>query len=1447
MNDTLRKILGGRAVKGVFVLGLLIAAMAAMLTLRASVGVSAGVTFAAIGFVVLAAYAMAELASTVGLPRVTGYILAGIGLGPSAAELMGIAEPLIPRSVVVDMRVFNELALALIALEAGLELDLGAIRRFKRTLASIILFKIPLAWLFVGGAFVLLAATVFPVASSGNLMDLVAIGLVLGALAVGTSPAVSVAVISESGIKGKISDLILSFAVFKDVVMVVMLAIGLAVARILVTDGASFDGAIVADLGARILASVFVGLLLGAALIAWMRWVRWELILILLVIAYGINPVEHWIDHTLHVHIKPLLVFITAGFTVANFSRYGHDLHKPLGMLSLPVFVIFFTTAGAGLELTTMLSVLPLAASLFVIRAAMMYVATRLGGRLAREPRPFTDVLWLGFISQAGVALVLLAIAVGELEHATPVLAEDLRQVAFALIALNLLVGPVLLRIALRRGAAATAAGTAKRGSEPAIMPLVAAEPKVAAPVPPPDDPTLQRCYVDVTALVDATVGAASRDAIGRWREAALARLDARDPLDALEPVAIAPFGDALHALAQRVRDALIALPVTAMAALTPEHLTPHLEIPAHGRLALAWTRLRYALGRRQRRLGLRSMARAKVEGRLVVALSELLGAIGRAEARRLDTLDRAQREARGDAEPAGPNHAEARADIERRAAALESELASEAQRTLAELSFALRFAGTPTVRRDEVRYSRVAARVDGAMGTLQRQGARWDEAILRIARRANLRARLLAAEHTIQVHARETLAIWETQQRGAVLALLEDLSGCLARARDALEPAETGIRAEHACESIAPTLAALDAEIDGRIVPAMAEIRLVSEDRAMLGAIEATVREAVPQQPESVELALTGLDLDGVRVPADIPGESKPVAATIAKHLTGELTWSLTETRASDEEIVSRVAQRVVEIGGGATIGLNAGVQELRDREADDPHLGARIVGFARESLGRAARVTERLRSEVEEQLDGIPSDVTSSLDDAFARIYQRLLGEPDDREAHPAVGHDEHLRRALRRAWTRIGRRVSRARGSVGALYRRFAGSELARRARVRSGFERWDPARMSEDVLALEPSHAQLERMPYVLARLFTPNTLDSHHLLGGMADEVAILRAAHARFTAGTPVAVLVRGAAGSGKTSMARVALKALAGRDLVDIGLDADHRSETALSEALVAHGGRLTAHTFEAVSRALRDADRRVVVLDGLEQVFVRTADGLELVRGLLRVISATRRDVMWVVSVDEPTARLLEPLCDLPGYFTDHVTLAPQSAAALGALIEARCRLSGFDVAWPAEAPAERRWWRRLSRRRSTPTEQRQRFLRELAALSGGNIRDALTLFVNAIEDVGPEEIRLAPLTAPSLSWFDQLGRDAHRLLAACVICGTLSLREAREVLLLPRERVASACARLVGAGLLVPAGRDAERLTVRPHIWRRVVDLLIERNLIANSIPQRTKVER
>ncbi|MBK8235006.1 MAG: hypothetical protein IPK74_05590 [Deltaproteobacteria bacterium] len=101
----------------VFVVGVLLAMMLGLRVLQAVDDSGTDpLTLATIGFVVLAAFALAELGGELSLPKVTGYILAGFALGPSSADIMSA-------NVVEQMRMFNTLALGLIATTAGLEVE----------------------------------------------------------------------------------------------------------------------------------------------------------------------------------------------------------------------------------------------------------------------------------------------------------------------------------------------------------------------------------------------------------------------------------------------------------------------------------------------------------------------------------------------------------------------------------------------------------------------------------------------------------------------------------------------------------------------------------------------------------------------------------------------------------------------------------------------------------------------------------------------------------------------------------------------------------------------------------------------------------------------------------------------------------------------------------------------------------------------------------------------------------------------------------------------------------------------------------------------------------------------------------------------------------------------------------------------------------------------------
>ena len=154
-------------------------------------------TLAAIGFVVLAAFAIAELGARMTLPKVTGYILSGVVLGPFALKILS-------GDVVVEMTMFSRLALGLIATSAGLELDLRALSNLAKTLSTTIAVKLVTGVVLVGGAFVAgeMSLGLLGIEDTATIIGL---AIVFAALSLGTSPAIALAIISENRAKGRLS------------------------------------------------------------------------------------------------------------------------------------------------------------------------------------------------------------------------------------------------------------------------------------------------------------------------------------------------------------------------------------------------------------------------------------------------------------------------------------------------------------------------------------------------------------------------------------------------------------------------------------------------------------------------------------------------------------------------------------------------------------------------------------------------------------------------------------------------------------------------------------------------------------------------------------------------------------------------------------------------------------------------------------------------------------------------------------------------------------------------------------------------------------------------------------------------------------------------------------------------------------------------------------------
>ncbi len=388
---------------------------------------------AALGLLLLGGVLGSEVLELVKLPHLTGYLAAGVLAGPHVLHL-------IDHSTVVALSEVNTLALALIALAGGLELKLSTLREVARSLYFGTLLHSLLGLFVLSGAFLLMRQWV-PFAADLGFSAAIGVALLWGVLAISRSPSATLGILSQTRPDGPLTRYAVAFVMSSDIVVVTMMAGAMMVARPMLLPGSEISMDSLSQLVHELYGSVTVGTTLGLALALYLRFVGKSLIIVLVLLGYGFT------EGVRYLHLEPLLTFIVAGFVVQNLSGQGDRLLHAIERTGAIVFVIFFATAGAHLDLPLLAQLWPVAVSLALIRATTTFGLQALSSRVAGDSPTIAKYGWTPLISQAGLTLGLSVL----IEREFPEIGEAFRSLVIATVALNEVLGPVLFKWALDR------------------------------------------------------------------------------------------------------------------------------------------------------------------------------------------------------------------------------------------------------------------------------------------------------------------------------------------------------------------------------------------------------------------------------------------------------------------------------------------------------------------------------------------------------------------------------------------------------------------------------------------------------------------------------------------------------------------------------------------------------------------------------------------------------------------------------------------------------------------------------------------------------------------------------------------------------------------------------------------------------------------------------------
>jgi Kef-type K+ transport system membrane component KefB len=398
----------------------------------AGIGSAPAATTLACGYLLLTAFLAGSLFKQFGLPKLTGYLFAGIVMGP---QVLGLLTP----DNVSHLRIFNGVAIALIALTAGSEMHLVSMRPLMRSIAWITVFGV-LGTTAVLAVTVYFARSLLPFMAGLEHSQVLTLSLVLGVTMVAQSPAVVVALRDETEADGPLIRTVMGVVVLADLVVILMFAVVSSLAQ--GAFGAQTD---ILETGEKLFWELFgsmgIGVVVGALIAVYLKRIKTSGALFVVAVAFVVAEVG------MRMHLDPLILALAAGMFIRNATPFGERLHREIDQASLPVYVAFFGVAGATIHLDVLAQVGPAAAIFVATRAVGFQIGNRVAAMKSGAPDVVKKYGGFGLMPQAGLALALALL----FTRTFPQFGESASALVFGVVALNELVAPVLFRFALVR------------------------------------------------------------------------------------------------------------------------------------------------------------------------------------------------------------------------------------------------------------------------------------------------------------------------------------------------------------------------------------------------------------------------------------------------------------------------------------------------------------------------------------------------------------------------------------------------------------------------------------------------------------------------------------------------------------------------------------------------------------------------------------------------------------------------------------------------------------------------------------------------------------------------------------------------------------------------------------------------------------------------------------
>ncbi len=375
-----------------------------------------------IAIIILAGLIGGRVASFFKLPNVSGYILGGLFIGPSLLGIIGPGEA-------HKFNLINDIALGAIAFSIGHEFLLEDIKKIGKNIFIITLFQ-------VIGTMTLVFITMYNIFGQSF-----AFSLVISSMAAATAPAGVLLVIRELNARGPLVNTILPVVAIDDALGLMAFGISLSIAKILAgASQMSFLQMLAAPV-IEILGSLALGLVLGIILsfISKKAKNRDELLSMLILSIIVASSLAN------QMHLSALLTNMMLGSVVVNLVQNSKRIFDLVADITPTIYLMFFTLAGAGLDVRILSSVGLIGVFYILARSLGKIVGSGLGARFVGSEPNVVKYLGMSLLPLGGISIGLSIIVSNEL----PQFGESIVTIVLFSVLVFEILGPIFTKLGI--------------------------------------------------------------------------------------------------------------------------------------------------------------------------------------------------------------------------------------------------------------------------------------------------------------------------------------------------------------------------------------------------------------------------------------------------------------------------------------------------------------------------------------------------------------------------------------------------------------------------------------------------------------------------------------------------------------------------------------------------------------------------------------------------------------------------------------------------------------------------------------------------------------------------------------------------------------------------------------------------------------------------------------